>query len=250
MNRFALFLATLSLTAAVHGCVATPGRPVQAFLTLAFDAHDVTTSSGWAVHLDEASLLVSAVRVRDATMPAAVALLDVLGPRAFAHGGHGEADATVLVAWAGSEIVSLGEERTLLPLDGRAGSTDRLAVVLGGVPSASDPHLPALHGLEVWVAGTATQGASSVAFAGGLDLPEAEAERLVEGVAVAGAIDDDVTVRVAVDISSWLDGVHFERLVPEAGVAPIAEGSQAAIALRLGVGDLRSYLASVSPLAP
>lgn len=250
MNRFALFLATLSLSAAAHGCVATPGRPASAWLTLAFDAHDVTTSSGWSVHLDEASLLVSAVRVRDATMPAAVALLDLVGPRAFAHGGHGEADATVLVAWAGSEIVSLGEEHTMLPLEGRAGTTDRLALVLGGVPSATDPHLAALHGLELWVAGTATQGATSMPFAGGLDLPEAEAERLVEGVALAGEIDDDVTVRVAVDVSSWLDAVHFERLVPEAGVAPIAEGSQAAIALRLGVGDLRSYLASVTPLAP
>lgn len=246
MTRTSLFAASFCLALAAHGCAATPGRPVTLELALALTGADAISSLGWSIHVDEAALLVGAVRVRDATMPAIARLEALVSPRALAHGGHGEADATVLVAWAGAEVVTLAEERTMLLLDGRAGTTDRLALVLGGAPSAEDPRASALHGLELFVAGTATLGADTVRFSGGLDLPEAESERLVEGVSMTGVVDDGALVRVALDLSACLDAVHFDRLVPEAGTAPIVAGTQPANALRLGAGSPSSYLATLS----
>lgn len=246
MTRTSLFAASFCVALAAHGCAATPGRPVTLELALALTGADATSSLGWSIHVDEAAVLVGAVRLRDATMPALARLEALVTPRALAHGGHGEGDATVLVAWAGAEVVTLAEERAMLLLDGRAGTTDRLALVLGGAPSAGDPRASALHGLELFVAGTATQGAETVRFAGGLDLPEAEAERLVEGVPVAGLVDDGALVRIALDLSACLDAVHFDRLVPEGGVAPITDGSQAALALRLGAGAPGSYAATLA----
>ena len=61
MNRFALFLATLSLSAAAHGCVATAGRPASAWLTLAM----ATTLAGNLTLLGSvANLIVAEIAAR------------------------------------------------------------------------------------------------------------------------------------------------------------------------------------------
>jgi hypothetical protein len=75
----------------------------------------------------------------------------------------------------------------------------------------------------------------TVRFAGGVRLPDAESERLVEGIPLGGELDEGAAVRVAVQLGAVLDAVHFERLAAGAAPAPIEEGAQAALALRLGV---------------
>jgi hypothetical protein len=247
MNRSLLALATLSLLTAAHGCIGTPGRPIVATLELSLIDVEIPTRTGWSVEVDEAALSVSAVRARDASI--AVAWLEpLLLPRAFAHGGHGESDSTVLASWVGSEVLVLGGSLPIQLLEGRAGITDRGSLVLGGVLDASSPDAERLHGLPLYVAGTARRGEDTVRFAGGITLPEAESERLVEGIAMAGEIDDGAVLQLELDLGVWFDAVHFDRLaVGEDGVAPITDDTQAAIALRLGLGDLRSYVATVTP---
>jgi hypothetical protein len=247
MNRVLLLLSFLAFFCAAHGCVGTPGRPITGTLELELLDLRAATSTGWSVEVERAGLLVSAVRVRDASMPAAIAALEALvSARAFAHGGHGEADSTVLASWVGAEIVVLGETPASLLLEGRAGITDRAALVLGGMLPSSDADLPLLHDQPLWVEGTATSGSSTVRFAGGFELPAAESERLVEGIALAGAIDDDTVVHFGIDLGVWFDSVHFDRLTPGPdGIAPIDGGTQAALAMRLGLGSLDGYVGSV-----
>lgn len=252
MNRPLLALATLSLLAATHGCIGTPGRPITGDLEVGLLDLTSATRTGWTVQVDHAALLISAVRVRDADTVTAVAFLErAIGSRAFAHGGHGESDTTVLASWVGSDVLVLGETSRTQLLEGRAGITDRGALVLGGVLRADDERGAALHGLPLWVEGTATQGEMTVRFAGGIPLPDAESERLVEGIPMAGAIDDGVDVRLDIDLGVAFDAVHFDRLTAgDDGVAPITEGTQAALALRLGLGDLGAYVATVTSLQP
>jgi len=249
MNRVLLATATFLALAAAHGCVGTPGRRIVANLEVGMLDLASATRTGWEVDVTQAALLVSAVRTRDVNRPPAVAFMQalVLAPHAFAHGGHGESDTTVLASWVGSEVLVLGEGPSSMVLEGRAGTTDRGALVLGGVVGAGDERAAALHGLPLWVEGTATQGEMVVRFAGGIPLPEAETERLVEGIEMAGDIDDGVTLHLDIDLGVAFDAVHFERLVAgDDGVAPITEGTQAALALRIGLGDLSAYVATVT----
>lgn len=244
MNRFALSSSLLLVFLAAHGCVGTPGRAITATLEVELLDLDAATSAGWTVEVERAGLLISAVRVRDALTSAAVARLSAfLLPRAFAHGGHGENDTTVLASWVGAEVLGFGTTHTL-PLEGRAGTTDRAALVLGGTLPAEAAEL---HGHPFWVEGTATRGEVTVPFAGGLDLPASETERLVEGIPLAGDLDDDTLVHLGIDLGVFFDSVHFERLaVRPDGIAPIEAETQAAIALRLGLGDLDAYVGSVA----
>jgi hypothetical protein len=229
--------------AALHGCVGTPGRPVSVPLTLALEGREATTSLGWTVRLEAAALRCAAVLVRDAAAPSLARLEALLVPRARAHGGHGGFDETVLAAWAGPEVLVLGEERRDLWIEGRAGTTDRLAVILGGATSgATDP----LGDGDLRVVGTAVRGETSVRFEGGIRLPEAEPERLVEGIPLTGELEDGAALRVAIDLAQVLDAVRFDRLAPGAAPAPIDEGSQAALALRLGALAPSAYVATWS----
>lgn len=251
MTRLSLFLATLSLLAAAHGCVGTPGRAITGTLELELLDLDEPTSTGWTVDVERAALVVSAVRVRDEAYPSAVAMLQsLLSPRAFAHGGHGEPDVTVLASWVGAEVLLLGDATPSLPLEGHFGVTDRGALVLGGALDDADPRAAMLHAMPLWVEGTASRGEAAVRFAGGFALEERESERLVEGIPMAGPIDDDVVVHIGLDVGLWFDAVHFDRLTPDDdGVAPIAAGTQAAIAMRLGLGELDGYVATVTSSA-
>ncbi len=242
-QRFS-FCACLAFLAAAHGCVATPGRPVSVPLVLALEGRGATTSLGWEVQVDEAALLVAAVLVQDATTPSVARLEALLLPRALAHGGHAGFDETVLAAWAGPEVVTLDAASEGLSIEGRAGTTDRLALVLGGAPPADPSRAALLGGFDLRVRGTAARDGVIVPFAGGVRLPDAESERLVEGVPLLGELDEGAAVRVAIELGVALDAVRFERLPAAPGSAPIAEGTQAALALRLGVLSPNAYVSS------
>jgi hypothetical protein len=91
-------------------------------------------------------------------------------------------------------------------------------------------------------------GATTIAFEGGLDVPDEGTTRLVEGMTLEATLDDDGEVRAHVELSRWLDAVHFDRL-PDAGAAPrvLADGTQGHIAWLLALRDPRSWSMTYVP---
>lgn len=258
MSRVPLFCLSLALvTTSFVACGTTGGRPIA--LTLSVDRIGetaFTTSAGWDVVLDEAHVLVGAIYAyAPEGMTASLERLErLLVPVAWAHGGvDAYLGRPVRCEWLSQADVDLmSTEPTSLGVGtGSYGLADEGTVLLDA-PSGSlaDAGAP-LHGHHAWVSGTATMDETTIAFEGGIDIEDEGTSRLVEGLTLGEVLDDDGEVRVHVEVSRWLDAVHFERL-PEAGAAPrvLADGTQGHVAWLLALRDPMTWsLAYVPPPA-
>jgi hypothetical protein len=253
-------LVSISLGAAAitvcsfAGCGVTPGRPITLSVSASLQAGpSFQTSAGWDVTLTEASLVIGPIYV---LAPAArTAALDrlraALLPTAFAHGGHDDYSALeVRAEWLDEATLEMGVGSQMLGLaDGTAGVTEYSTVELVMPSSASGP----THGHVAWVHGTArpTAGGESIAFEGGLDLPDEPLARTVESIATPFEMSSnglfELTVMAAPGTNpsgpSWLEEADFARLpVPTSGtVRQIAPGTQPYVAWMLAARDADSF---------
>ena len=255
LRLFSLLFGSLALTAtSFAACGNTPGRPI----TLAFSAGLYAgpffhTSSGWDVTLTEASLVIGPVYVlAPASRTAALERMQsLLLPTAFAHGGHDDyASLEVRAEWLDQAVLSMGASSAFLGnADGTAGLAEYTTVELARPADASGP----THGHVAWVAGTATPtlGGETIAFEGGLDLPDDVLARSVESIATPfdmeanGALELRVMAASAIDPAgpSWLEEADFSRLpIPTTGtVRELAPGTQPHTAWMLAARDADSF---------
>lgn len=255
MRPAPLFFASLSIVLALFvACGTTGGRPIA--LTLAVDrsgATTFTTATGWDVVLDEAHLLVGAIYVyAPEGMTARLEDLSrVLVPVARAHGGvDAYGGRPVRCEWLRQADVDL-MSATPTSLGAGTGSYGRASegtVLLDAPAGALADVGGALHGHHAWVSGTATSAGATIAFEGGIDIADEGTARLVEGIPLEATLDDDGEVEVHVDVSRWLDAVHFDRL-PDAGAAPrvIADGTQGHVAWLLALRDPMAWAMGYVP---
>jgi hypothetical protein len=252
MRRAPIFCAALGATLlSFAACGTTGGRPIVLSLSVGrAGPTSFTTRMGWDVVLDEAHLLVGAIYAYGPE--AAMARLErVLVPVAYAHGGlDGFLGRPVRCEWLAQVDVDLmSMEPTSLGVGvGSYGLTSEGTVLLDAPRGAlADPSGP-LHGHHAWVSGTATMGTTTIGFEGGIDVADEGTARLVEGIPLDATLDDDGEVRVYVEVSRWLDAVHFDRL-PDAGAAPrvIADGTQAHVAFLYGLREPMAFSMSYVP---
>jgi hypothetical protein len=220
MTPFAIITTALALA----GCSSeTEGRVVA--IDVAFEGVPETglplgtfeTKTGWHVELDRAILVLGPVyayapSIGEAPSP----LVELFGvPKAHAHGGHdpfnGRAVRAELLEPFALDLLAPGLSHTSA-IEAEAGAVDAVTVVLDG----SDVYaLADANGHQAWVEGTATKDGATVAFVGGLDLPEDPLIRRVENVAAAAELDDGGTLVIGARPSIWFANAHFDRLEPE-----------------------------------
>ncbi len=235
----------------------TEGRAVRFGLTLrsvaesGFTAAGVfDTDTGWRVVLDEARVALGPVYLyAEPGATAARALERLLVPVARAHGGtdpsagrvvRGEHLGVVVLDALATEPVRIAS------VAGRAGRAVSLRVDLPGPAADVDG---VLRGHHAWIRGTATRGAASIAFAGGLDIPDDGLAQHVDGVPLDGFVDDGVTVALDVHVRAWLAAAHFDRLPAPGpdGVCAIPAETQVRTAWYLGARSLAAFSASITP---
>ncbi len=259
MKRLALVLSSLVALLAlvpIHGCGSgTAGRSI--FLEVAVESiaepgralGQFSTDTGWDVTLDEARIAIGPIYAYAPTDTAMARLGRALSPVgvAYAHGGadpfngrHVRAEVRDQIAFdaLSPAPASFGE------IDGEAGLVDSLTVALEAPEAAN---VDAMHAHHAWVSGTATQGAMTVAFEGGVDLPEDGLIRRVEGIRVDDVLDDAVTLVVGTRVLEWLRDAHFDRLTETApsGRMLITPESQVRGAFYLGIRTTAAWSARV-----
>lgn len=206
------------------------------------------TDTGWSVVLTEAKLVLGGVYVfsPDPAEQSALAAL-FAPPLARAHGGVDPlAGRTVRAQWLEPFVFdALSTTELDLGVDlAEVGEADALELRLVTPPTEL---APATSGHVAYVAGSATKGAVTVDFAGGLDVPDVGTLRRIESIAFDATLDDGGRVALGLRVATWFRGVHFDRLPPAdpaGGIAPLAAGSQPYEALRLGIRNPLSYEAS------
>jgi len=208
------------------------------------------TDTGWHVVLDEARIALGPVYLyADEGALTLRAIGRALVPTAHAHGGadmylgrivRGEyLDPIVFDALAPAR-------RALGTVSGRAGHASALRVDVAG-PAVDVDGL--LHGHNAWVHGVATKDGANVTFEGGLDIPDDGLTRHVDGVRIDVAIDDGVTVVVALHLREWLAAAHFDRLTEQGadGTYAIGTTTQVHTAWYLGARSLPAFSTSHEP---
>ena len=260
--RTPLLASTLAI--AIGACVAgTGGESIQ--LTLAFQTPEgaqslrgFETHSGWRVSLTEARIALGAVYLNE--NPSLLArvrggLEDMLVPTAHAHPGHGHfAGGQVRGEWLGQIAFD-----ALSPSPAEIGGVPGIAGAVKSFTVLLDPprseHQAALHQAHAWVVGEARRDAVTIAFEGGLILPDDENQR-VDGVALEGELEEGARVTVWVDPTVWFDEAQFDRLLDdeaqceiegEEGRCVIAEGNQVHTAWLLGARSAAAISGTIEP---
>jgi hypothetical protein len=258
-RAFALALIACALTA--MGAVAcdsgTEGRAVAFELALesavsagATTRGEFDTDTGWHVVLDEARIALGPIYLYgDEGALTLRSLGRALVPVAHAHGGadmyigrivRGEyLDAVVFDALA-PERLALGT------VSGRAGHASALRVDVAG-PAADLAGLLRAH--SAWVHGVASKDGATVTFEGGLDIPDDGLARHIDGIPMDVAIDDGVTVVVALQLRAWFAAAHFDRLTERGadGTYAIGAATQVRTAWYLGARSLSAFSTSHEP---
>ena len=212
-----------------------------------------TTDTGWSVVLTEAKLVLAGVYAfaPDPAEQAALASLfapGLLAPGlARAHGGVDPlANRKVRAQWLDPLVfdalsaapVELGPELAEL------GATDALELRLAPPPAELAPET---QGHVAYVAGTATRGATTIDFQGGIDVPDVGTTRRIESIAFEATLAAGGVVSLGLRPATWFRGVELERLPapdPSTGVTALVAGSQPYEALRLGIRNPLAYEAS------
>jgi len=208
------------------------------------------TDTGWHVMLDEARIALGPIYLY--ADPGALSLRTIcraLVPTAHAHGGadmylgrivRGEyLDPVVFDALA-------PERRALGSVSGRAGHSSTLRVDIAD-PAADVAGLLRAH--SAWAHGVATKDGARVTFEGGLDIPDEALLRHVDGVPMDVAVDDGVTVVVALHLRAWLAAAQFDRLTEQSADGTYAIGSttQVHTAWYLGARSLSAFSTTHEP---
>jgi len=253
----ALIAGALTSIGAVACDSGTQGRAVAFELALESALSDgatqrgvFDTDTGWRVVLDEARIALGPIYLY--ADPGALSLRSIgraLVPTAHAHGGadmylgrivRGEyLDPVVFDALAPGR-------RALGSVSGRAGHSSALRIDIAD-PAADVDGLLRAH--SAWVHGVATKDGVDVTFEGGLDIADDGLARHVDGVPMDVAIDDGVTVVVALHLRAWLAAAHFDRLTEQGsdGTYAIGTTTQVHTAWYLGARSLPAFSTSHEP---
>ncbi len=207
-----------------------------------------TTDTGWSVVLTEAKLVLAGVYAFAPDPAEQAALAFLFAPAlARAHGGVDPlANRKVRAQWLDPLVfdalsaapVALGPELAEL------GATDALELRLAPPPTEL---APATQGHVAYVAGTATRGATTIDFQGGIDVPDVGTTRRIESIAFEATLAAGGVVSLGLRPATWFRGVELERLPapdPSTGVTALVAGSQPYEALRLGIRNPLAYEAS------
>lgn len=204
-----------------------------------------TTDTGWDVVLTEAKLAVGALYAFAPDPDSVATLRTLLLPSvARAHGGVDPLSGrTVRAEWIDGFVVDALSTDTvdLGAVTAQAGAVD--AVELRLVPPSGNAAL-ATQGHQAYFAGTATRGATTVDFAGGIDVPDVGTERRVEGVAASYTLDEGGVVTLTMHPATFFRGVQFDTLPapdPVSGTSALDANGQPYAAIELGVRNPSAY---------
>jgi hypothetical protein len=142
-------------------------------------------------------------------------------PVAHAHGGHDpagglRANAELLEPLA---LDLLEAEGAQLPeISAQAGPIAKLVLEIAPPDDADLPDT--LHGYQAWVAGEATKDGETIAFEGGLTVPDEGINRRIEVMATDIVLDEGGRLLLSIRPSRWLHDASFDRLEPAADGEP------------------------------
>ncbi|AKF06558.1 hypothetical protein DB32_003707 [Sandaracinus amylolyticus] len=204
---------------AVLACAGTSGRAVVfPVVARASAPATFTTSTGWDVVLDEASVTLRALRVLAADDDALSQLLS--SPVARAHGGHALERGVRAELLGPIELDALAPEPTEIGIaHGSAGPARAIDLELG----ESD--------VVARVRGVATRGDEQVVIAGELVVPGG---LRLEGLPLDASIDELGALHVSISVDRWLDQARFDE-------------ASYALAWSLGIRDARAFVVTWDP---
>lgn len=242
-------LIALSLTCGFAvACNPTAGVPVPVTMALESLADGrVMTVSGWEVELEHATVLLGPIYAYGPDVEP-VAALTPFPTVAHAHGGFDGLDGRVVRAeyLEQQAFDALSETPLELgPVLGLQGSIDEVSLVLDTPRGLNASENGPTRGHHLLVCGVATRGDERVVFEGGLDLPDEGLTRRVDGVPVAGALDDGAELVIGVDVTGWLAEADFSELVGQEQPVVFGADSQPLRALRIGARSSSGYAARV-----
>lgn len=230
---------------AVVACTSTAGVPITLRLALEpLSDGRATTPSGWSVELTEARILLGPIYAY-APDDEPMAWRSPFAPSiARAHGGFDPLDGRLVRAEHLEQVAfdALAGPLEVGPIDGLLGAVDELSVVLDAPRDANAAPDGPTHGHHAWVRGLARRGDATVAFEGGLDLPDEGLLRRVDGVSVTGPpLGEGARLVLGIDPARWLSEADFEGLPAEGAV--LDDRTQPHRAFRLGARGSRAYAA-------
>jgi hypothetical protein len=245
-------LASLPLAACEAG---TGGRIVHVDLAIArIPARHAPTSTGWHVTLDEACVALGPIYLYEGggilAQRSRSPLPDWLVRTAHAHAGDQHFNGgEVKGEWLEQRSLDLTVEggELLGTLVGSAGTARSLSVLLDPPRKRYLGEDACLRGHHAYVVGTAERDGAEVPFEGGLDIDNQGTRRRVDGIRLAGELDDGKTVELTVDARAWFAQADFGTLEKknERGRFEIEPGSQPHAAWFLGLRGVSAYTAHI-----
>ncbi len=270
LDRHVCSLVLLALLMGAASCGETLGRPVLFEIGLEVDAGDdddpasFSTATGWEVELEQAVIAVGPIYLYENRPIASVpddasewglqALVSGVGelllPTAHAHAGDNIFDGGVLkgemlhqIAFdllAAPSRVGLGTAR------GIAGPVGSFSVILWEPTGQTLGATDALGDYHAYVSGTASKDGQTIAFEGGVVIPDIGVNRRVDGLAADFELDDDGLFIVSLDPAAWFDSANFELLLSQSepddqGRYALHEDTQVAIAWTQALRRPRSW---------
>ena len=224
-------LLLTAVTALAAACDAAAGREVTVSMALVAETRTgqapdhFVTSTGWDVTLDDAALVLGPVYLFENPPPGA-SLVPWWRPdgwlvrTAHAHAGDQHfAGGAVLAEYVGQLALDVrhGEPVELGQVTATAGRARSFSVLL-------DPPRTGLgeatHGHHAWVRGRATKEGATVAFEGGLDIPNEGRLRKVDGLPLEAPLEDGGRFTLVVHPDAWFDAADFAKLPAAEGDAP------------------------------
>lgn len=202
-----------------------------------------TTDLGWEIHLQEAKAALAPLYLYAPGSQPLTFLRELMVPIAQAHSGTDPlAEHIVLAEWNEQTVLDLlsNETQYLGSVTAEAGAVEKATLILQPPAAAHDT---LMHGYHFWVRGEASKDGQTVAFEGGLDLPNTGLTRRVEPIPVDGMLAEGTTIVLGLDPRTWFEGAHFERLAATASEEThiIHANSQVRGAWFLGARDLSGY---------
>lgn len=249
MNPSRIISISLCAALLLGACGDTEGNivTIEVALETPSSPSSFTTSTGWDVRLDEARIAMGplfafAPRFEGGTV---AAIRSLLFPVARAHGGTDPLNGRrVRAEWLRQVVFDAvgGEAMSLGLIEAESGEIDAVTVTLDP-PDAANAE--STEGHHLWARGEATKNGSTIAFEGGLNVPDQGLSRRVENIPIDAFVDEGGRWVVTVHPSEWFRDAQFDRLTEqnEDGVFLITPESQVRSAWLLGARSTRAYAA-------